>query len=222
MAGGLILVSMGQFVLSTQTDILLVGIFATKSEAGFYAAASQLSSLTLLGVMAMQSALMPRVAILFGTGDLLGLQRLIDQERRTAILVVGLPMLLLLIAGQRLLLVFGPDFRTRAYPLLLLLLTVNVISPVFGNLGGYLLTLTGHQRAAAKIMSQSAIVYLVLASLMGWFWGAPGVACATVCAYVLRAIMLDQTIVRLLGIHLRGAPPGYAGPASTATRAGLP
>jgi O-antigen/teichoic acid export membrane protein len=205
-AGSLLLVSLGQFVLSTQTDILLVGIFATKSDAGFYAAAGQLSSLTYLGVLAVVSALLPRVATLFGSGDLAGLQNVVDRERRTAVFVVGLPVLMLIAGGPWLLLVFGPDFRTHSYPLLLVLLTVNVVSPIFGNLGGYLLTLTGHQAAAARIMATSAIVYLALALIMGWWWGAPGVACATVCAYLFRAVMLDRTIVRLIGIHVRGVP----------------
>lgn len=203
-ARGALFVSVGQIVLSTQTDVVLLGMFTTKRESGFYSVASQLATLSLLGALAIQTVVGPRIAALHSAGDLPSLQKLVDTARRGGLLIT-LPLLaLLVVGGPWILELFGPGFAEGSYPALVVLTLSMAISPLFGNMGGFLLTLTGHQDQAARIVGVSAVAYFAIALVLGPRYGPVGIATTTFLAYLLRAILLHRYAKRHIGIDLLG------------------
>ena len=203
-AQGALLVNIGQIVLSTQTDVVLLGIFTSKREAGFYSVAAQLSSLALLGVVAIQTVVGPRIAALYASGDLTGLQSLVDKVRRGSLLVT-LPVLAgLVVGGPWILGVFGPEFVHGSYRPLVILALANLNAPLVGSLGGFLLTLTGHQAVAARIVGISAVAYFALAFVLGPLYGPEGIATTTLVAYLIRAALIYWYAKRRVGIDLLG------------------
>ncbi len=203
-ARGALFVSIGQIVLSTQTDVVLLGVFTTKRESGFYSVASQLATLSLLGALAIQTVVGPRIAALHSAGDLGALQKLVDNARRGALLMTVPLLALLVVGGTEILQLFGPGFAEGSYPALVVLTLAMAISPLFGNMGGFLLTLTGHQEQAARIVGASAVLYFALALVLGPLYGPVGIATTTFLAYLFRALMLHRYAKREIGINLLG------------------
>ncbi len=204
-ARGALAVSIGQVVLSTQTDIVLLGFFSTPQETGFYAVATQLASLPLLGVAAVQPVVSPRIAALYQAGDLVGLQRLVAQVR-TGNLLMTTPFIIALVFGGRLILrVFGAGYAEGSYAPLMLLCVVTFLVALIANLGGFLLTLTGHQARAARFVGISAVVYFVVAFALGPRYGMFGVGAATILSTVWRAALIERFARRHLGIRLLGS-----------------
>ena len=203
-ARGALVVSIGQILLSTQTDIVLVGIVASPRDAAFYSVASQLAALTALGIVAVQSVVGPRIAALYSAGELDRLQQLVDSVRRTNLLL-ALPLILVMIAtGHRLLLIFGPEYPTGSYPILVILCFASLSNPLLGNMGGFLLTLTGHQDHAARIVGVSTIAYFALAFVLGPRFGSEGIAASTALAFTLRAVLLHRYARNRIGVNLLG------------------
>ena len=71
-----------------------------------------------------------------------------------------------------------------------------------GAVGGFLLTMTGHEGVAALIIGAAAAAYAVLVVLLAPRFGALGVSLATLTAYVLRAVWLGIYVQRRLGINV--------------------
>lgn len=204
-ARGALLVSVGQIILSTQMDVVLLGLFTAKRYAGFYSVASQLAGLTMLGPTAIMTVVGPRVAALHAAGDIRGLQHLVDRSRQGALLFT-LPLLaVLVVGGPWILRLFGPDFPAGSYPPLVILALASVIHPLLGTMGGFLLTLTGHHDQAARIVWFAAGTYLVLAFVLGPRFGPEGIATATLVAYALRAAILRHYARKNIGVDLLGA-----------------
>ena len=53
-----------------------------------------------------------------------------------------------------------------------------------GSIAGFLLTMTGNERAGAVIIGAAAAVYLVLVAILAPLYGAIGVALATVTSFL--------------------------------------
>ncbi len=204
-AQGALLVSVGQIILSTQMDVVLLGLFTTKRNSGFYSVASQLATLTLLGPTAIMTVVGPRVAALHSEGNVAGLQQLVDRARHGALLFT-VPLLVgLVLFGPWILRLFGPDFPAGSYPPLVILVAASLIHPLLGTMGGFLLTLTGHQHQAARIVWFAAFTYLVLAFVLGPRYGPEGIATSTLVAFALRAVILRHYARKNLGVDLLGA-----------------
>ena len=204
-ARGALLVSLGQIVLSTQTDVVLLGVFTTKEQSGYYAVGSQLANLAVLGIFAIQTVVGPRIAALYSKGDLVGLQSLVDRVRRGSLLLT-VPLLVALVAGGPWILqLYGPAFVIGSYPPLVILTLAMFTFPLMGNIGGFLLTLTGHHDDAARIVAISAGCYLALAFVLGPRYGPEGIATCTLVAYSLRSVLLYRFAKRHIGIDLLGA-----------------
>ncbi|MBI3792003.1 MAG: oligosaccharide flippase family protein [Gemmatimonadetes bacterium] len=204
-AQGALLVSVGQIILSTQMDVVLLGLFTTKRNSGFYSVASQLATLTMLGPTAIMTVVGPRVAALHAAGDVKGLQHLVDRARHGALLFTVPLLALLVVAGPLILRLFGPDFPAGSYPPLVILALASVIHPLLGTMGGFLLTLTGHHDQAARIVWLAAATYLALAFVLGPRWGPEGIATSTLVAYAIRAAVLRHYAKKNIGVDLLGA-----------------
>lgn len=210
-AVGLLSVSVAQMVLSGQTDVVIVGTILSKSAAGHYAIASQIANTLLMGTTAMAFVAAPTIAQYHRAGQRQALQRLINRVR-WANLALTLPALAIIaVAGRPLLGLFGPTFKD-AFPVLLVLSASGLQAAAGGSIAGFLLTMTGNERAGAVIIGTAAGVYLVLVAILAPLYGAVGVALATFTAYLFRAIWLGVYVRRKLGVSLWFSPRAPVSP----------
>ena len=203
-AAGLLVISGGQTILSTNADVLVVGSLLGPAAAGQYGAASQLASAVSFGVTAISFIALPLIADLYARQEFPQLQSLISHVTRLG-LGLSFPVLLLLIIGASpLLSAFGPSF-TDASGLLILLGFDQLIGAIFG-IAGYMLVMTGHQVTAARVIIGCAVLNLVLTFALTPLFGLMGAGIATTIATLARSYLLTARMKAALGLTLSPWP----------------
>ena len=199
-AAGLLVISGGQTILSTNADVLVVGSILGPSAAGRYSAASQLASAVSFGITAISFIALPIIADLYARQAFPQLQSLISHVTRLG-LGLSIPVVLALSVGAApLLSAFGPSF-TDASGLLILLGFDQLIGAIFG-VSGYLLVMTGHQVTAARVIIGCAVLNLVFTFALTPLMGLMGAGVATTIATLARSYLLTSSVRTALGLSL--------------------
>jgi O-antigen/teichoic acid export membrane protein len=143
----------------------------------------------------------PAIATAHARGDRVDLERVARHFSRLN-LTFALPLaIVLVVAGERLLRLFGPDFVAGYWPLAMLVV-VQLLSAGLGVQGGFLLTMTGRERMAGRIVAIGAVVNLLLTVVLTPTIGITGTALATLAATVLRIGWVVAAVRRELGVSL--------------------
>jgi O-antigen/teichoic acid export membrane protein len=179
-------------VVIQRADVILVGALAGAADAGVYAAASRIAGLTAFGLTAVNAWAAPLIADLYARGDRPGLQRLV-RIAALGIFAFTLPLSLGLIAfGREVLAWFGPEFAA-AYAPLLVLVGGQLVNALVGPVG-FLMTMTGRQRAATWILAAHAALDLALNALLIPRYGIAGAAVATAAARASLNLVLAGAV----------------------------
>ena len=203
-AAGLLVISGGQTILSTNADVLVVGSLLGPAAAGKYGAASQLASAVSFGVTAISFIALPVIADLYARQATAQLQSLIIHVTRLG-LALSFPVLLVLgVAAAPVLSAFGPSF-TDAAGLLILLGFDQLVGAIFG-IAGYLLVMTGHQVTAARVIIGCAVLNLILTFVLTPLMGLMGAGIATTIATLVRSYLLTARMKAALGLGLTPWP----------------
>jgi O-antigen/teichoic acid export membrane protein len=199
-AAGLLVISGGQIILSTNSDVLVVGSLLGAEPAGRYGAASQLAAAVSFGVSAVSFIALPVVADLYAKQAFVKLQGLISHVARLG-LALSVPVLLVLIvAAKPVLRAFGPSFAD-ASGLLILLGFDQLVGAIFG-IAGFLLVMTGHQVMAARVIIACAVLNLALTFTLTPLLGIMGAGLATTITTLVRSYLLMTRMRRALGLSL--------------------
>ncbi|GMQ78724.1 MAG: polysaccharide biosynthesis C-terminal domain-containing protein [Anaerolineae bacterium] len=196
----------GSQVLLSQTDIVMLGFLRGTFDAGIYSAAARLGGLVAFGLVVVNIIVAPLIADLHARKHKQKLQRLVTLSAM-AVLLVAVPVsLILFIAGEWVLGLFGTAF-TAGYSALLILAVGQLVNALAGSVG-FMMTMTGHQREAARILGFTVVLNLFLNGLLIPEFGMPGAAIATASAlvfwnvwmlfYVRRQLSIDPSILSLL------------------------
>jgi O-antigen/teichoic acid export membrane protein len=158
-----------------QTGVLMLGMFRTEAEVGYYAIAVKLATLTTFVVQAVESMAGPKFAELFHTARI---DELFHVAKKSAklIFITTIPILICLLIFGKLFLrvVFGPEF-ILAYPALIFLVISQFVVSAFGS-SGIFLNMTGHQNAFRNIMSITAFLNVGLNLWLIPLFGISGAA----------------------------------------------
>ena len=127
------------------------------------------------------------------------MQRLVVRTVQWCGAVSGPVFVLLSTAGHVVLRAYGAAF-VDAYPILLVLSCLTLVGAMFGALSGYLLTMTGHEWEASRVIVGTALLNLVLTFALTPAFGAVGAALATSGAGLVRTQLLRQRVRRYLGV----------------------
>ena len=211
---GFIVISAAQLILSPQADILVVGTLLGPHDAGLYSVASQVASLVGVGATAVIFVVLPVVSGLHAQGRRAELQHLVVRTVQACGAVSAPIFVLLFTAGHVPLHAYGAAF-VDAYPILVVLSAVSVVGAMFGALSGYLLTMTGHEWEASRVIVGTALLNLALTFVLTPTLGAVGAALATAAAALTRTELLRQRVRRYLGVavlpYLPAKPRGAEG-----------
>lgn len=139
-----------QFVIG-QTGVVLLAIFRSDAEVGYYSVAVRLATLTSFVLQAINTIAAPKFAELYHKGALDELFHVAKKSSRlifwttTPILLVVLTFGVPILGG-----IFGREF-TVAYPALVLLALGQFVNCISGSCG-YFMNMTGHQIAFRNVM----------------------------------------------------------------------
>lgn len=196
-----IVASAAQYVIGTQTDVLLVGSFRSASEAALYSTAAQLATLVGFGWLAIGSVAMPYIAEYYAGRRHEHLQALLGRLAWVNALVTFPLLLGVAIAGRLVLSVFGAPF-VDAYAPLVILAASTTVAAMVGGTAGYAMSMTGHEREILWFVGGTAILNLVLTLILTPRYGIVATAASTFTATAVRAILLTWFVRRRLGLDV--------------------
>lgn len=168
----------GTQVIMQNTNILMLGLWHSSEQVGYFKIAVSSADMVLFGLIAINVAMAPTFAKLHSVGDFIGLQRKSAQSASLAVLVAVPIALLLLIYGSEILhLLYGPEFIESYTPLVILIIG-QMFNAWFGP-NGNLLNMSGNERASLKILIFAMLTNIALCVLLIPTYGVIGAAVAT-------------------------------------------
>ncbi|HEX9349020.1 MAG TPA: oligosaccharide flippase family protein [Gemmatimonadales bacterium] len=196
---GLMIIALGQLVLSYQTDVLVVGTLLGARDAGLYSAASGLTAVLALAANGISFVVFPIISQLSARGSHHELQRLVVRTVQGSMAVTIPAAILLCAAGPLVLHWYGPSFAGAA-PVLFLLTAGWVAGLTVGGLASFLLIASGHERIASRVAIFIAAFNLTLSLILTPLFGLVGAAVATMAAAWIRAGLLYWYASRTLNV----------------------
>lgn len=182
-----------------RADVIVVGSLLGPADAALYASASRIAGLIAFGLTAVNAWAAPLISDLHARGDRAGLQRLVRFAVR-GIFAVTLPACLVVVVfGGPLLALFGPEFQA-ARGVLVILAAGQLVNALVGPVG-FLMTMTGQQDAAARILVVHAVANLVGLALLTPRFGPEGAAVATSVVRASWNLWLLVVVWRRLGVR---------------------
>ncbi len=188
----------GMQIIINQSDVLLIGLLLGTEQTGIYNAASKIAGLALFGITAANMIAAPLIAENYAKGDLHKLQEVVTSSARLIFASTVAISLFLIITGNYLLEIFGAEFKT-AYAPMIILVFGQIINALTGSVG-YLMTMTGHQRQAAIILSIGALLNIILNYILIPRFGLYGAAIATAVTTALWNITMFFFVKKKLNI----------------------
>lgn len=188
----------GLGVVNTQTDIVLLGILRSPTDAGVYRVASRGAEFIEFVLLAVNAPLAPMMARLFARGEGRRLQRLITSSARV-ITALSAPIALgLVVFGDAFLGLFGHGF-VQGRSALTILAAAQMVNAFFGSVG-MALTMTGHERDTLRGLLLAAVLNVSLNFLLIPPFGTVGAAVATGTSIVTWNAVLGVLLFRRLGL----------------------
>jgi len=187
-------------IINNQTDIFMLGLFATKDEVGHYRVALALAALVIFVLTALNTVIAPHITRLHSAGDMRRLQRLVTYNARM-VLLAAVPIAgTLMLAGSPILaLLFGEPYREAAMVLAILALG-QIINAGMGS-AGLILNMTGHERDTLKAVAIAATTNVLLNWILIPRFGAEGAAAATAISIIIWHTFLCAAVWWRLGIQ---------------------
>ena len=180
------------------SPLLLLGAFASSSEAGLYNVAHRLAAQLGLIALVFASISAPRFAACHQARKYNELQELAISHTRIMTLFSLLPAAVLLLCAEPILSLFGVEF-TQAGGVLVILVIGQLINIATGPTG-YLLSMSGHERILRNLLLVIAPITLALSVLLISAHGALGAAWAVCLSMVLQNLICCWQVKHRLGL----------------------
>ena len=149
----------------SQTGVLMLGMFRTEAEVGYYSIAVKLANLTTFVLQAVNSMAAPKFSELFYTDKMNELFYVAKKSSKLIFATTTPIMFCFLIFGKPILnMLYGHNF-TVAYLALILLVIGQFVNSISGATGMFM-NMTGNQKVLRNIMSVAAVINIGLNLLL--------------------------------------------------------
>jgi len=184
--------------LILQSDLIIMGFFATSKEIGVYAIASRLAQGVGMPADSLGASLAPSFSAMTGRNDFEGLANVYKTSTRWIFMAASFVSIVLVFGSDMILSIFGKDFR-NGVAVLCILTSGQLFSAAFGT-NGTLITQTGHPKVNLfNAIAMGAGNILLLLFLVPRF-GAMGAASASAGSLMLLNIARSIEIELILKI----------------------
>lgn len=173
----------GMEVVSSNTDIIMLGALGTFSDVGIFSVAVKLALLSSFFLIVVNSAIAPKIALLFKEFKIPEIRLMIQSVSKGLFIIGGLSILLFLLFGKVLLRFWGPEFQDGF--LILLILALGQLSNLTTGCAGMLLVMCGFEKIHGFISFFAVILNIILNFIFITNHGALGAAVATSLTLVI-------------------------------------
>lgn len=170
-----------------QTGVIMLGMFHSEAEVGYYAIAVKLASLTAFILSAVNSMAGPKFSELYHSDKMDELFHVAKKSAKLIFLTTTPILLFFVILGKPVLhIAFGMEF-TVAYPALVLLVIGQFVNSVSGSTGLFM-NMTGSQIVFRNIVFVAAVLNIAINLLLIPQYGASGAATAAMVSMTILNI----------------------------------
>jgi len=193
------------FFIFGWTDNLILGIFRTQEEVGIYDTAFKIAAAAAIALFALNAIQAPTFAELHSKGEKQRLKNYVFNSTKL-IFYITLPItLLILIFPEKILSIFGPEFKT-AWLALCIMAIGNFVNSITGSVG-ILLQMTGHQKQYNNIIISTAAASILLSLVLIPRFGIVGAAIASAAAKIIQnlaSVIYTYRKINIVSIYLPG------------------
>ena len=203
--------SNAMFVLINWTDTLMLGVFSTEADVGIYNVAFKISNLVSVPLYVITSIAAPKFATKHALGDYHGLAKVINQST-SIIFLLTLPIFLIIaIFPYYFLQILGASF-VAGVPILVILIAGQFFKSFCGSTD-YLLQMTGYEKIFQKIILSAMIVNVLLNLILIPNFGSYGAAIANSCTiiywnlvstYFIKIKLKINALINFKNFNLKG------------------
>ncbi|WP_019571809.1 flippase [Thioalkalivibrio sp. ALMg3] len=166
------------YLINTQADILLIGVFMEDADVGHYKVATQTSLIVAFGLQATKMVVEPYFSRFYHQGEMGKLQKLAQSASRLNIAIALTVFVPLVLWGASLLqIAFGAAF-VAAYLPMLILSGARLGGASVGS-SAHLLSMAGYHNEYARIWIAAGVANVLLNLVLIPFFGTVGAAIAT-------------------------------------------
>lgn len=156
-----------------QTGVIMLGIFRSEAEVGYYAIAMQLAGVTSFILSAINSIAAPKFSELYHSGNIEDLFYVAKKSAKLIFYITSPILLFLILLGNYFIpLLYGPGF-IAAY-LAMVFLTIGQFTDAACGSTGIFMNMTGHHKALLYIKLTAALINIVLCVLLIPYYGLYG------------------------------------------------
>ncbi|MDP5027627.1 MAG: flippase [Flavobacterium sp.] len=181
------------------TDVIMLGIMTNESEVGIYNIAYKIGSVGFLVIVSVSTIITPKIAELYGSGNLQELKKLIHSSTRI-ISILTIPLVLLLVVGSESILSFFGENVIVGSPTLIIVSVGVLFSAMAGNVD-QILNMTNNQVLLRNITILSFFVNISLNFLLIPYYGINGAAFASLISNVVINTLCLYYIKKKLGFY---------------------
>ena len=189
----------GAMVILSHTDIIMTGAILDPFSVGIYSAAFKTASGVSFLLAAVNAIAAPMFATFHAQKDHEGLQQLTATVARWLFYPSLVFALMLIVFAQKVLGLFGSEFVAARWSMSILILG-QLVNVGAGSVG-YLMQMTGHHGKCAYVLGCSAVLNLILNSILIPTLGIMGAAIATAVTMAVWNIWLHQLVVKHIGVQ---------------------
>ena len=176
----------GIYIINARVDILMLGSLQSVADAGIYVPVNRGAQLINFVLMAISSALAPKIASLYARDRLQQLQAIVVKNAKLVLLPTLFITTVLVGISSWYLGLYGSDFIAGRNALIILCLGQFLFT--ITGLGGLLLNMTGYEKYTAFTGTGSAILNTCFNYLFISRWGVEGAAIATSISLIIMNI----------------------------------
>ena len=191
----------GGSMIFLYADTILIGYFLNNAEVGVYRVILQFTTVAAFTAIAIRSTLWPKISR-WGKINESGLIEGSLSRAFSYSLALAIPVLIggILLGDKLLYYFYGAEFA-RGYPVLIVLLCVQVVN-VFQYLFTTYLSALDYQKEAFKVTAIAATLNIILNIILIPIIGITGAAIATLATMILNALLAHRVLSRIITIKL--------------------
>lgn len=190
----------GAAVVMANSSVIILGLFDSTASAGVYNVVARLTTLVSFGLLATNAIVAPMIAELYSHGRREDLQRIVRLGARLTFLFTLGATLFLFFFGHFALGLFGREYVV-GFGAMMIVLVGQLANSLCGPTG-YFMSMTGHQRQAAKILAVTAAANVALNIGLVPYYGIYGAAGATAFSMIAWNVVMLLYVRRKEGIRL--------------------
>ncbi|MBV7269162.1 flippase [Winogradskyella luteola] len=181
------MISSSFLLISSWTDVLMLGAMVSESDVGVYNAAFKLGSLVLIVVAAVNTVLSPKISKLFEGKNIEGIKKEV-QKATKLISFLSLPIVVFMIIFRKPILgLFGEEFISGQ--LVLVIVSLGMLFNAMSGSVGQILNMTIYQKQFRNFTFICAFTNIILNYFLILKYGIEGAALASLISNLIINIM---------------------------------